>query len=368
MIDGGVGAVLVVAAGLVGAILSGVGTLAYVRDVLGGRTVPHRGSWLVWSLIAVVAALAHGADGGRWSLLVLAGQAIGNLVVLALAVRRGIGGLSWGNALLVGVATLGILGWIRLGDTTSAVLCAALADGAGLVAIAPKIWADPFSETPATYGLAGATGLLAVLAVLAAPAATVEVSLLLFPCYFCVANTATAQLIALRRRNRLRRVGREVPDDGSGRVPRPTAWAARSRYLYAAVLLVLMCSYPSPSGGGWGTFHVTSSPCRQPRAGSNSSTTLPEGSSSRICWPPGPETMSLRNVSPSARSWWTSVAMSPTIRWMRFQPPGPGTVPSGIGRPAELRGPLSSSRRLPRTTSAKAGAALALRVNPRCSV
>jgi len=248
MIDEGVGAVLVVAAGIAGAILSGVGTLAYVRDVLRGRTVPHRGSWLVWSLIAVVAALAHGADGGTWSLLVLAGQAVGNLVVLALAVRRGIGGLTWGNAVLVGVATLGVLGWMRLGDTTSAVLCAALADGAGLVAIAPKIWADPFSETPATYGLAGATGLLAVLAV---PA--VEVSLLLFPCYFCIANTATAQLIALRRRSRLRPVGREVRDGRWGRLPRPAAWAARTRYLYAAVLLVLMCSYPSPPVGGWGT-------------------------------------------------------------------------------------------------------------------
>ena len=40
---------------------------------------------------------------------------------------------------------------------------------------------------------------------------------------------------------------------------------------------------------------------------------------------------------------------------MRFQPPGPGLAPSGIGRPAELVGPLSRSRRLPRVTSANAG-------------
>ena len=46
------------------------------------------------------------------------------------------------------------------------------------------------------------------------------------------------------------------------------------------------------------------------------------------------------------------------MKWMRFQPPGPGLAPSGIGRPAELFGPESSSRRLPRLTSANAGAAL----------
>ena len=71
--------------------------------------------------------------------------------------------------------------------------------------------------------------------------------------------------------------------------------------------------------------------------------TLPDGSSSRICWPPGPVTMSFRNVAPSARNFSTSAATSLTMRWIRFHPPGDGTVPSGIGRPAELAGPLSSS-------------------------
>jgi hypothetical protein len=53
---------------------------------------------------------------------------------------------------------------------------------------------------------------------------------------------------------------------------------------------------------------------------------------------------------------------------MRFQPPGLGIVPSGMGRLAELAGPLSSSRRLPRVTSVKAGAALLRTSKPRCPV
>jgi hypothetical protein len=39
--------------------------------------------------------------------------------------------------------------------------------------------------------------------------------------------------------------------------------------------------------------------------------------------------------------------------------------PSGIARPAELVGPLNSRRRLPRTTSANAGAALERTVKPK---
>jgi hypothetical protein len=45
------------------------------------------------------------------------------------------------------------------------------------------------------------------------------------------------------------------------------------------------------------------------------------------------------------------------MKWMRFQPPGPGFSPSDISRPAELVGPESRRRRLPRITSANAGAA-----------
>ena len=62
--------------------------------------------------------------------------------------------------------------------------------------------------------------------------------------------------------------------------------------------------------------------------------------------------------APASRRRATSASMSSTMKWMRFQPPGPGLAPSGIGRPAELAGPASSSRRLPRLTSANAGAAL----------
>src|SRR5215469_8818955 len=100
-------------------------------------------------------------------------------------------------------------------------------------------------------------------------------------------------------------------------------------------------------------------------AGSNNSTTFPAGSSIRICLPPGPVTISLRKLTPSPRSLATSLPISGTIRWMRFQPPGPGLRPSGIGLPAELPGPASSNRRLPEVTSANAGAKLVRTVKPR---
>jgi hypothetical protein len=182
-------------AAVVGATLSMIGTGLYLRDIRQGRTTPHRGSWLVWGVISVLAAVSHGAQGGRWSLLVLSAQAAATLVVLALAVRCGVGWMTVENLLVLSLATLGVLGWLLLAAPIAATASAAVADGAGLLAILPKVWTRPDSETLATYALAGATGLLGALAVEAW-----DVGLLLFPVYFCLGNTATAVLIALRRR------------------------------------------------------------------------------------------------------------------------------------------------------------------------
>jgi hypothetical protein len=185
----------VVAAGAVGVVLSLVGTGLYLLDVRRGCTTPHRGSWLVWGVIAVIAALAHGATGGGWSLAVLCVQAAGTLAVLAAALRHGSGWFTPLNVAMFGVATLGVVGWLSFTDPIAATACAALADGAGLVAMMPKVWAEPASETLATYALAGVTGALACVAV-----AGWELNLILFPAYFCLGNSATAGVIVHRRR------------------------------------------------------------------------------------------------------------------------------------------------------------------------
>lgn len=272
-----------VAAAALGAVLSGCGTAAYLRDVLRGRTVPHRGSWLVWTVISVVALLAHGADGGRWSLLVLGGQAAGNLVVLALAAGRGTGGVTAGNTALVGLAGLGVVGWLTLDRPLAAAACAAVADGAGLVALVPKIWADPHSETTATYGLAGATGMLALLSL---PSA--EASLLVYPGYFCLANAATAHLIARRRRAVLTGAVLEgaVMARAGGELPQ--SWYRSWPGWSGSISRTTKCM-PSPAGSVGPELYprsrssTTRVPCQSCSSRASSQTSAPAISPARTC-------------------------------------------------------------------------------------
>lgn len=59
-----------------------------------------------------------------------------------------------------------------------------------------------------------------------------------------------------------------------------------------------------------------------PRAGSNNSIGLPSGSSTMICLPPGPTSISFLKCTPSFLSSAIRVGKSCTWRTIRFQPPG----------------------------------------------
>jgi hypothetical protein len=179
--------------------LAGVSTLAntapYVRDTVRRSTQPHRGTWLIWSVLAVVACLSQRADGATWSLVMCVTQAVMDGLVLALAIRFGTGALSAPEALLLVLAGAGVAGWIVSDDPFLATGCVVAADLTAFAMMLPKSWCDPGSETLSTFAIASLGGALATAAV--APPAP---SLLLYPVYFCAVNGAFALLLWHRRR------------------------------------------------------------------------------------------------------------------------------------------------------------------------
>ena len=203
-------------AAVLGAGCSILGTAVYLWDVRHGGTRPHRGSWLVWAVVGVVAALSHGAEGGRWSLLVLWTQAVMSLLVLALAVPFGIGRPTAGIVVLLGVAAAGVTGWVVLDDPLAATVSAVVADAAGILAMLPKSWADPWSEGVTLYALVGVTGVLSMVA-----ADEWSLGLLLFPAYLVLVNPGLAAVLLWRRR----RLARDA--DGAGGLSRPAAISPR---------------------------------------------------------------------------------------------------------------------------------------------
>jgi hypothetical protein len=183
------------ALGLLAGALGVACTVPYLRDTLRRTTVPHRGSWLIWSVLEVVALAAQRADGARWSLLPLLTQAVGTCLVFGLSVRLGSGQLTRVDLALIALAGVGVAGWLTVDEPAIATTCVIVADLVAMLMMMPKAWRDPHSETLSTFALAAGSGLLMTGAV-----GSRSVSLLAYPVYFAAVNAAIAGVIAHRRR------------------------------------------------------------------------------------------------------------------------------------------------------------------------
>jgi hypothetical protein len=115
--------------------------------------------------------------------------------ILVLAIRLGTGGVSTIDVLMIAVAGAGVAGWLVVDDPVVATLCVVAADLIAAAMMVPKTHRDPHSETLSTFALASLGGALAAGAV-----GVLDVSLLVYPTYYCLVNGAIALLIARRRR------------------------------------------------------------------------------------------------------------------------------------------------------------------------
>jgi hypothetical protein len=170
-------------------------TVPYVRDILRGSTRPHRGTWLIWGVLAIVVCLSQRADGASWSLIMAGTQAVLTSLIFILAIRHGEGGLTRIELIMIVVAGAGVIGWIVADQPIVATACVVAADLIGAAMMVPKTHRDPESETLVTFAFASLGGALAAGAV-----GVIDVSLLLYPAYYCVVNGAIALLIHQRRR------------------------------------------------------------------------------------------------------------------------------------------------------------------------
>jgi hypothetical protein len=95
---------------------------------------------------------------------------------------------------MIAIAGAGVIGWIAADEPLVATVCVVAADLIGAGLMVPKTYRDPDSETLVTFAFASLGGALAAGAV-----GAIDVSLLLYPVYYCVINGAIALLIWERR-------------------------------------------------------------------------------------------------------------------------------------------------------------------------
>jgi hypothetical protein len=184
--------------GLLSAILPLLGVIPYVRDILRHETKPHRGSFLIWTILGAIAFFTQFAKGATWSLFLPAGDSIATLTIFILSIRYGTGGLNKkDNAALV-VAGCGLVLWYFTKQPLLTLFITIGVDAVGTVLTIVKTYHEPHTETLSSWLLAALGGLFAAGAV-----GKLSASLLLYPLYILLANGLVAMTIEWRRKTAL---------------------------------------------------------------------------------------------------------------------------------------------------------------------
>lgn len=184
---------------LLSAILILVASPPYIIDILKGKTKPERITWLIFSILGIIAFVSQLLLGASWSLLFSGLDTLASILILGLSLKFGVGGHTKLDVVALFVATVGVLISIFVKEPIISLLGVIIADVSGVALTVKKVYEKPESETTITWMLVGTASLFGVLSV-----DHFAFGVLLYPAYLMLANYTVPFVQFIRRTKRPR--------------------------------------------------------------------------------------------------------------------------------------------------------------------
>jgi hypothetical protein len=181
--------------GVLSGILPIIGAYPYIRDVLRGKTKPHRMAEFIWLVLDAIAVASQLAKGATWSVLMPAVSTLELAVGFILSLKYGMGGTSKKDIAALILAGLGLLLWHFTNEPLFALLIVVGIDLIGTSLVVIKTYHHPYTETFSTWFLNFIAGLLAAAAV-----GRWAFALLIYPLTVALGNGAICLTIVARRK------------------------------------------------------------------------------------------------------------------------------------------------------------------------
>jgi hypothetical protein len=171
--------------GILAGILGIVMFIPYIRDILKHKTKPERASWLIWSLLGLIAVSSQLAKGATDSIWMTVAQTFGTITIFILSFTYGFGGFVKRDIFALIAALFGLSLWLVTRDAVYALIITILVDAIGAALTAIKATEHPESETVITWVLSAISGLLGTVAV-----GYWNPILMIYPFYVFLANSS----------------------------------------------------------------------------------------------------------------------------------------------------------------------------------
>ena len=182
--------------GLASGVLGAISYGPYLYDIARGQTRPERVTWFIWGVLGVIAFGSQISEGATHSLWPTAVQCLAIVVVLALAIPKGVGGFTRRDVAALLFAAAGLALWALTHNALLSLLIIVSVDFAGALLTLGKAYRDPSSETLCTWAMSAVAWLCASAAV-----GRLDFSLLVYPIYLAAVNIAVCVAMLAGRRH-----------------------------------------------------------------------------------------------------------------------------------------------------------------------
>jgi hypothetical protein len=138
--------------GIIAGILEVAALVPYLHAVFKRKTQPNVVSWGLWTIVVAITALGLISAGASWSLFLLIGAFIANVLVTILCFF-GYGYRKFGTVdkISMVLAILAIIGWQATANPLIAIVLAVGADCIAYIPTIVKVYREPRSENPSYW-------------------------------------------------------------------------------------------------------------------------------------------------------------------------------------------------------------------------
>lgn len=176
-------------------VLSILGYIPYIYDILKKKTKPHSFTWFIWTLAGAIAygiQVVGGAGVGSWSLLT-ASLLCGFVFLLSL--HSGDKDIAPSDFIFLGLSLFSLFLWVVAKQPLWSVILITAVEIFGFIPTVRKSWNKPHSETIFTYALSVFRHALSILSL-----QNINPLTALYPAVWTVTNTLFTATLLLRRK------------------------------------------------------------------------------------------------------------------------------------------------------------------------
>lgn len=169
--------------------------LPYLRDILRKQTQPHAYSWLIWTILQVIATVGQVRGGSGYGSLPIAIGAFLCFIIFLLSFRYGTKNITRFDGACLAASFVAIALLFVVSNPFWSILAVVLIDLIGYLPTMRKGYEEPFTETPSTFAISAFSQLLSLFAIRTYSPTTVLYIATLF-----VTNSLFVSILLLRRK------------------------------------------------------------------------------------------------------------------------------------------------------------------------